>query len=433
MSSKAVLIKTLVSLATLALIVVSYLLYSGPLFDVSYQTIIPNLQARGEADMARKQKVWDVAVNAGLFTLQNGQIVFILANNVNRAAAFYFVCVYVASVYLVCISQIAFHRPAPFWVSPDIHVYDCTYSFAAPTGNVELATSTLVTLWSTLAWQTPNKCGCFVRTFSLLVCCFVILICSYGHMLNGAASIDQLLLGCLLGVWTVLNMQTFAKKAIFEHTERLHRGQIQAPDEPLCRYFAIASGSCLLALVVGMGSCWIYGASHETNMVWEQNVMSKCSDDFIGPKNTIDRFFRGYILVGFGQIGYLLGAYSGILLQYRCFEGLSKIEPAKEKSCLKAALRTLMLISFAVTYQYFHGRFIARSSESIYLVLFLLQLVPSFVIFFLLFGLSDALFLKLGLYDLKVESESEQRFNNEEDESLEGLEYGQVRNRCSSV
>ena len=85
--------------------------------------MIPNLQDL--SDPKNTATVFNIATKVGLFAMQNGQIVFILANQLNRAVAFYFVSVFVTSMFQICLFQLIFHRPAPFWVSEQITVYIC--------------------------------------------------------------------------------------------------------------------------------------------------------------------------------------------------------------------------------------------------------------------------------------------------------------------
>ena len=46
-------------------------------------------------------EVWKFFNQVSIFSLANGPIVFVLANNKDRVLAFYFVCVYVGTVYVV--------------------------------------------------------------------------------------------------------------------------------------------------------------------------------------------------------------------------------------------------------------------------------------------------------------------------------------------
>ena len=87
------------STVALGLILGTYPLYADPLFDESYETLIPNIQERN----AGKENGggWSFFSNLAIFSVSNGPIVIILGNNPNRAEAFYFVIVYVFQVCLV--------------------------------------------------------------------------------------------------------------------------------------------------------------------------------------------------------------------------------------------------------------------------------------------------------------------------------------------
>ena len=117
------LIKLAISAFSLTTILTTYLLTTEPLFQWSCDTLIPNLQARSpKQDTAT---VWNAVTNAGLFAMQNGQIIFVLANQKNRAAAFYFVSVFVTSVFQICLFQLIFHKPAPFWATDQVTAFAC--------------------------------------------------------------------------------------------------------------------------------------------------------------------------------------------------------------------------------------------------------------------------------------------------------------------
>ena len=181
--------KTLISAIAFTIILVTFAFYTDPLFEASIDRVIPAIQRHHEEPLFAN--LLNFFINAGLFALPNCQVIFILANQANRGAAFYFVCVYVTAVYQVSILQLAFHKPAPFWVSEDIIVHDCRMSYAAPSGPSTIATVSLLTLWSVLAVSSESQCTSIVpKIITLCLCCFVIYATSFTHLLNGTASID---------------------------------------------------------------------------------------------------------------------------------------------------------------------------------------------------------------------------------------------------
>ena len=105
----------------LALILESYFMYVDKLFQDSYESVIPTVQEShaGKED----SKGWAILSFLSLFSLTNGSLAIILANQKDRAAAFYFVMIYVSQVFLIGCLQLLLQRPAPFWVTPDVLIF----------------------------------------------------------------------------------------------------------------------------------------------------------------------------------------------------------------------------------------------------------------------------------------------------------------------
>lgn len=123
------------------------------------------------------------------------------------------------------------------------------------------------------------------------------------------------------------------------------------------------------------------------------------------------------IVEQFGQVGYIMGSYAGICLQYKCFDGLSLISPAKKLACPKAALRNLLLMGFLLGNQYVHEKWVLYQDADIYILLFINSLLYNTTNFFLIFAFSDALFLKMGLYDQKGFDENVESLDGFDDTS----------------
>ena len=91
------LVITIVSTVAFAVIIGTYSLYADKLFKESCETFIPSVQLRGVIGT----EGWSFFDNISIFSLENGPILIILANQKDRASAFYFVTVYVFQVFLV--------------------------------------------------------------------------------------------------------------------------------------------------------------------------------------------------------------------------------------------------------------------------------------------------------------------------------------------
>jgi len=122
--------------------------------------------------------------------LTNGPIVIVLGNNPDRALAFYFVMVYVFQVYLVGYLQLLLHRPAPFWVTSDVSIFDCKPGYASPASATEISLTVVLTLWATFALAPGTTCKVWVKILTALLGLAVVTLSTFGHMYNGDASID---------------------------------------------------------------------------------------------------------------------------------------------------------------------------------------------------------------------------------------------------
>lgn len=129
-NSKRNIIITIASIVALAIIIGTYSMYADKLFQDSYETLIPYVQSRRHSQRATKS--WSFFTKASIFSLENGPILIILANQKDRAIAFYFVTVYVFQVFFVGILELLLHRPAPFWVDADVRTFSCKPGYAAP-------------------------------------------------------------------------------------------------------------------------------------------------------------------------------------------------------------------------------------------------------------------------------------------------------------
>ena len=255
----------------LLLILGTYPLYNGPLFDASVDHVIPKVQSRQAG--AEDRHGWTFFSSASIFSLENGSIVFILANQKDRAAAFYFVIAYVFQVFLVGYLQLIYHRPAPFWVSHDIKVFNCKPSYASPASATELSLAVVLTLWITLATPKDSSCKPVAKFVTLFLGCLVATLCTFGHIYNGDMSIDQGILAALLALWSAVFTHLFVRAPLMRHVKDLHQGKTLMPDLPLTRFFAVLAVICITLLGIAAVIYYAIVNKVEDDPEWQTNVM----------------------------------------------------------------------------------------------------------------------------------------------------------------
>ena len=137
-------------------------------------------------------KNWAIITKIGIFSVSAGPLIAILANGLDRVAAFYFILVYITSVWLVGLLQLILHKPAPYWVNADIKTYDCFPGYAAPGTQMTVATTILLSIWSICGFGPNPKCNTKLKKIiSLILITAVIWGTNYGHLFNGDVSLDQ--------------------------------------------------------------------------------------------------------------------------------------------------------------------------------------------------------------------------------------------------
>lgn len=81
----------------------------------------------------------------------------------------------------------------------------------------------------------------------------------------------------------------------------------------------------MTAVFLCIGAIFYYSlvATTTNDPAWEGFIKEKCPDLF-DHYQTIERIYAGDIYASFGKIGYVLGAYFGIIYAYVKYEGTTK-------------------------------------------------------------------------------------------------------------
>ena len=174
-------------------------------------------------------------------------------------------------------------------------------------------------------------------------------------------------------------------------------GKTQNPNLSLSRNMVVLFSTVGVLLLLGTCCYLISIVTIEYDPVWNQNIKEKCPDFFDTCDGDLQRFYADYTFSSFGQISYLCGAYCGIVFQYWYFEGLSQVKPPQKKSRVKKCLRMLILISISIPFQIALHK-VPRACNP-FVWTFLQNGIVNFLLLFILFGFTDALLLKIGLYD----------------------------------
>ena len=125
---------------------------------------------------------------------------------------------------------------------------------------------------------------------------------------------------------------------------------------------------------------------------WIEQITSKCGT------SKLETAFQTLSLVQSGVTGLFFGGYFGCLFQTKYCEGMTKYQQPAENSILKCAARLILSagISLPILLLYLIK---VETIPNDYLLMFVKSLLPLTVSGFLLFGVTDEISLRVGLYD----------------------------------
>jgi hypothetical protein len=172
----------------------------------------------------------------------------------------------------------------------------------------------LLTLWATYALSPRTSCKIYTKILTAILGLVVVLLSTFGHMYNGDASIDSVMLGGLLAVWTVSTFHNLLREPIMAHIKELQKGKTQNPNLRLTRNIVLLFTTLGVMLLLGISFYFIAVETVDNEAVWETNIRAKCPDYFETSNNKITRFYADFIFSSFGSIGCMTGAYLGITL-----------------------------------------------------------------------------------------------------------------------
>lgn len=97
--------------------------------------------------------------------------------------------------------------------------------YAAPASGMEVSLAILLTIWAANALKPDSSCKLVVKIATLIAGLLFCTLLSLGHVYNGDTSLDQMIFGALLAVWSVVFTHTMLMNPIIEHVKELHLGK----------------------------------------------------------------------------------------------------------------------------------------------------------------------------------------------------------------
>jgi membrane-associated phospholipid phosphatase len=130
-----------------------------------------------------------------------------------RPKYFYYLAAFSLDKCLIGLMKQVYHNPRPYMVQSDIHAYHCSKEFGNPSGHSSSACLISTLLFLDLGQHFPLP----LRIPALLLALFWAIGIPFSRYLLGVHSLDQVVYGFSLGLWSGLTMHYVLRETILRH------------------------------------------------------------------------------------------------------------------------------------------------------------------------------------------------------------------------
>ena len=134
-----------------------------------------------------------------------------------RPKYLYYLAAFSLDKCLIGIMKQIYHNPRPYMVDSDIHAYHCSKEFGNPSGHSSSACLISVLLYLDIG----QNLRMVFKIPSLLLSLFWAIGIPFSRYLLGVHSLDQVVYGFTLGLWSGLTMQYVLKEPIMRHAANI--------------------------------------------------------------------------------------------------------------------------------------------------------------------------------------------------------------------
>ena len=197
-------LKWIVSILVLAAIIATNFLYRDILFNLSLE-FIPVIQQNADRT---ETNFWLYYSDVAYIVINYPVIALFYLILDQRFRSFYYLLAWTGNGFLMNLAKLSYHGPRPFWVGNDVMAIYCSSQFGNPSGHAMVTLGRPLLMW--LDYQVSCKQGFYSQPLLKLLF-FVIAIVyglsvGYSRMFLGVHSLDQVIMGYLLGVWYTLTL-----------------------------------------------------------------------------------------------------------------------------------------------------------------------------------------------------------------------------------
>jgi membrane-associated phospholipid phosphatase len=320
--------------------------------------------------------------------------------------------------------KIIYRNPRPYMVDSEIIAFECSKSFGNPSGHSTLSACLYVTLFllcfhdgqytsihrptslnepllrNTNTYSKAKKrrsdwLDWVIYLLALALTLLIIFTVGLSRVLLGVHSMNQVVYGWSYGAYVALFLFKFVRPRLREHIYELpyHREYLS--------YYLFRALLIWLVVIVFSFFNWIVAKRDfvvPPPQLWLDNLMAKCQMIF-----NESRMFVAPAFIKMGLVSSPLGAYMGLLLDARLFNG-TEVHSLFQPHVQYKPARPLyydgvgrLVVGFTLSSPLLLPYFYMKDDYTVLTQYICRTSVPFFLIFFWLFGFSKEVFPRFGL------------------------------------
>ena len=115
--------------------------------------------------------------------------------------------------------KLAYSRPRPIWVDPELKPWYCSAEFGNPSGHA--STVTWFSFYFIFDLTRHIKAPVWIKIVASIFALVYAVLMSYSRVFLGAHSVDQVIFGSLIGTWAAFFSEFFLRDPITEEMTNL--------------------------------------------------------------------------------------------------------------------------------------------------------------------------------------------------------------------
>jgi membrane-associated phospholipid phosphatase len=142
-----------------------------------------------------------------------------------RPRAFYYIILISFLVITNNLLKVVYKIPRPFWIFADVKAYACQKGFGSPSGHTMIAWAMPIAMVLDIRRSNPSGKVMIIISFVITLC--IGLFEGWTRMVLGVHTIDQVMLGAVIGIWMAFTFEYIIKKPLIKHVMQINQNKLE--------------------------------------------------------------------------------------------------------------------------------------------------------------------------------------------------------------